>query len=260
MESTMSRLFISLLALAFSAPAWAGCHAESGPHRIALLELYTSEGCSSCPPADRWLSGLDAREYGDRIVPLAFHVDYWDYIGWKDRFAAPAHAARQRMLAARTGQGFVYTPQVVFNGRDFRGWRENSRLERLLDGTSAQTPRARLLLDISEREHGIDLSATAQTDTVRDARTAQAYVAIYENDLESTVSAGENSGRRLHHDRVVREWFGPFRLDGRGQWQQRLVLKPEWKGRNGGAAVFIEDAGTGETLQALSLPFCGTRG
>src|SRR5690606_12754919 len=117
-------------------------------------------------------------EYGDRIVPLAFHVDYWDYIGWKDRFAAPAHAARQRMLAARTGQGFVYTPQVVFNGRDFRGWRENSRLERLLDGTSAQTPRARLSLDISDREHGIDLRARAQTDTVRDAHTAQAYVAI----------------------------------------------------------------------------------
>lgn len=98
----------------------ATCIATSGATRNRLLELYTSEGCSSCPPADRWLSQLprDSRDSG--VVPLAFHVDYWDRLGWKDRFAQAAFSQRQR--DRNRGPGWVYTPQLMLDGEDFRNW------------------------------------------------------------------------------------------------------------------------------------------
>ncbi|MGH8673906.1 MAG: DUF1223 domain-containing protein, partial [Burkholderiales bacterium] len=101
----------------------AQCSAQSGARTTALVELYTSEGCDSCPPADRWLSSLGARGHTpDRVVPLALHVDYWDYIGWKDRFAKALFSARQRNLAQLMRAKVVYTPQVLLQGEDFRGW------------------------------------------------------------------------------------------------------------------------------------------
>ncbi len=90
---------------------------------MQLLELYTSESCSSCPPLDKWMSGINA----DKVTPLALHVDYWDYIRWKDQFSKAEYSDRQRKTAAFGGAGFVYTPQFVMNGRDFKGW-DNSRL------------------------------------------------------------------------------------------------------------------------------------
>ena len=101
--------------------ALAACTAESRPHRVPLLELYTSEGCDSCPPADRWVSelphrGLDA----SRVVVLAFHVDYWDRLGWVDRFGQQRFSERQRLLNSRNGARVVYTPQLVLNGKDYR--------------------------------------------------------------------------------------------------------------------------------------------
>ena len=118
---------ISILAVVaalamMSGQSHAACTATSPAHTLALTELYTSEGCDSCPPADKWMSGLAARGLGpDKVVPLALHVDYWDYIGWKDVFAQPQFTERQRMLSRLSGSTFVYTPQVVVAGRDFRG-------------------------------------------------------------------------------------------------------------------------------------------
>lgn len=98
-------------------PAYAGeCSAKSDASTVPLLELYTSEGCSSCPPADKWLSGL--KPDPKKLIPLAFHVDYWDYIGWKDKFSKAEYSDRQRKTAAYAGAGYVYTPQFVLSGRD----------------------------------------------------------------------------------------------------------------------------------------------
>jgi hypothetical protein len=114
------------------------CKAESPVALTPVIELYTSEGCSSCPPADRWLSSLKARAAGGGAVVQAFHVSYWDYIGWIDRFASPAHTVRQRAIAAQNGKSGVYTPQLVRNGQD---WRDYSRA---LDG--GEPARARIML------------------------------------------------------------------------------------------------------------------
>jgi len=91
-----------------------------GTQRVALLELYTSEGCDSCPPADKWISTLPLKHLSDdQVIPLAFHVDYWNDLGWTDRFSQASFSDRQRLLSARRGADFVFTPQLLLNGKNY---------------------------------------------------------------------------------------------------------------------------------------------
>src|SRR6185312_7071942 len=115
--------------------AYADCRAHSPDHSTALIELYTSEGCDSCPPADRWLSSLSKQKLGDRAVALALHVDYWDRLGWKDRFGSAGFSQRQREESARSGGEFVYTPQVMLQGRDFPQWQAGAAFDRAIAST-----------------------------------------------------------------------------------------------------------------------------
>ena len=248
---------LAMLAMPAAAIA-AECSAHSGAQSVPLLELYTSEGCSSCPPADKWLSSIAGSGFGpDKVVPLAFHVDYWDYIGWKDRFARPDFSTRQRQVAAIGRSSFVYTPQVMLNGGDFRGW-QSSRFGLSIDNSLKQPARANLELSLAPQASGeITVKASAQTVKAEDRKNADVYIAVYENKLKSNVSAGENNGRLLEHDYVVREWFGPYKLDEKdGAWQRSLSLKSNYKGRDAGVATFVQNRKNGEVLQALSLPFC----
>lgn len=117
-SATSLALATTCLPLAGAEP---DCESHSTARRVAVIELYTSEGCNSCPPADRWVSSLPALGFSaDRVVPPAFHVDYWDYLGWRDRFAQASFCARQRAQADHAGARFVYTPQLLLNGADFR--------------------------------------------------------------------------------------------------------------------------------------------
>ncbi len=240
----------------------AACVAQSGKEHVPLLELYTSEGCSSCPPAEQWLSSINAAGYSlDKVVPLAFHVDYWDYIGWKDRFAKAEYSARQNEVASMGNSRFVYTPQVVFNGSDFRGWQQNSRFNLSINDQIKQPARANLGLNIKPTANGdLSLRVSAQALQASDSKNADVFIAIYENKLSSQVNAGENSGRKLDHDYVVREFYGPFKLDGNdanhGGWQRTITLKPQWKTRNAGVATFVQDRTNGTVLQALALEMC----
>ena len=141
---------------------------------MPLLELYTTEGCSSCPPADKWMSGIKT----DKVTPLAFHVDYWDYIGWKDKFSKAEYSDRQRKGAAFAGAGFVYTPQFVMNGRDFKGW-DNSRLNESVEKNQKLASRANLSLDAVTQANGeITLKASAQAVKLADAKNADVFIAF----------------------------------------------------------------------------------
>lgn len=245
------RFYLLWLLLA-SAPTFAECSAQSGEQTVPLLELYTSEGCSSCPPADKWLSRLKGT---NKVVPLAFHVDYWDYIGWKDRFAKPEFSARQRQAAAVNGSTFVYTPQVMLNGRDYRGWRDASNFKKAITGIQ-QPARMQLGLNLITSASGrTNLQAWAHARQAY--KDADIYVAVYENNLKSQVSTGENSGRELTQDYVVREWFGPYRFHNAGRWERAIPLTGDWQQRDAGVAMFVQNRRNGEVLQALSLDFCG---
>ena len=253
------RIALGVLAAAFAASVQgAQCVAKSGPNTAALVELYTSEGCSSCPPADRWLSGLSAQGYvPERVVPLALHVDYWDYIGWKDPYAKRVFSQRQRKLTQLQRLALVYTPQVMLQGQDFRGW-GTPAFEQALAKINARPARADIALEL--------LPAGSSTLTVRVSATlldtAQAeeaglYLAAYESRLESRVSAGENRGRTLSHDHVVLEWQGPLAFSGaRLILERALPLLPGAHRANSGAVAFVQNRRTAEVLQVLMLPSC----
>jgi hypothetical protein len=166
------------------------CMAKSGAQAAPVVELYTSEGCNSCPPADRWLSALKA---DPSTVALAFHVDYWDSLGWKDRFASAANTQRQTRQQTVNGSRYNYTPQVVVNGMDRKDW----------SGITALSARDPASVQISLMRSGAQVTATVQSNA--NAKLA-AYWAVTEQGHSSAVKAGENAGVMLKHDHVVREW------------------------------------------------------
>jgi hypothetical protein len=164
----------------------------SPAHRVQLLELYTSEGCSSCPPADRWLTGLlSSPDLWCEVVPVAFHVDYWDYIGWRDRFASAAFSARQRRYTAEGAVSSVYTPGFVLGGEEWRGWFRDQP-ELVTQGDPAPVD---LELEFADAEGRLRVSG--------EAGPYVGYVAWLGFDQSTDVSRGENSGKTLRHDFVV---------------------------------------------------------
>jgi hypothetical protein len=167
---------------------------ESGDTQTSLIELFTSEGCSSCPPAEKWLSELKSnQDLWKKIVPVAFHVDYWDRLGWRDRFAKPEFTSRQQRHAAAWGGDSVYTPGFVVNGKEWRGW---------FGGNGMPTTSTKVgVLRVSVSDGG-KLTATFVPEATQ-ARALAINVALLGNDLESDVKRGENSGRKLRHDFVV---------------------------------------------------------
>ena len=166
---------------------------QSGPHQTVMIELYTSEGCSSCPPAERYLSQfVHAPQLWQTYIPLAFHVDYWDYLGWRDQFATSANTQRQqtygKVLQART----IYTPEFFVNGKE---WRHG--LSSGLPGVSAQ---AVGVLRVSLRGRRIRASFVP---TDRHTLAPQLHLAVLGMGLQREITAGENAGRHATHEFAV---------------------------------------------------------
>lgn len=233
--------------------AQAECIARAETVSVPLVELYTSEGCSSCPPADRWLSQLAS----GRVVPLALHVDYWDYIGWRDRYAQARFGQRQREMVNRGGGRVVYTPQVMLDGKDFRPWHNPAAFDDAVRRNAARPLQAKLALAVTGgAAEGWSTRLTGEV-LPRKGRS-EAYLALYENGLVSAVEAGENRGARLRHDYVVRLWLGPLPVGAGGRIDHRHTFAP----RDGidfaraGVAAFVQDPDSGEVLQAVAMPGC----
>lgn len=242
-----------------AASAAAGsCAAESGANRVAVLELYTSEGCSSCPPADEWFSALPASGFGaDQVVPLAFHVDYWNHLGWRDRFSDPAYTERQRQVSASNRIGFVYTPALALNGKVFRGL-SNRGLREALAAINAQPSPVALAMRAAPAAGSVTVEVDA---TLRDgalAADAVVFVALTHNGLSTEVQRGENAGRKLRHDFVVRAWHGPYPLreGGAARVSQRLAMAEPAGPAGANLVALVQNRRTGEVLQALALPLC----
>jgi hypothetical protein len=228
------------------------CTAASGERRVPLLELYTSEGCDSCPPTDRWLSELPARGFrSDRIAVLAYHVDYWDYIGWRDPYAQRRFSERQRYANARNGARSIYTPQVMLDGRDFRRGRDD--LGARLADSSRGPAQASIRLAMTPQATRVSVSGGWSPANGAGARQGEAWLALYENNLATDVRAGENRGKRLQHDFVVRDLAGPFPA---GTFTHAFAIDPKWKPRDLGVVAFVHDVRSGAALQALTLPYC----
>ena len=263
-------LAAAVAAIIMPLPGAAACSAASPAHTLALTELYTSEGCDSCPPADRWMSGLPARGLGaGKVVPLSLHVDYWDYIGWKDIFAQPQFTERQRQISRWSGSTFVYTPQVVVGGRDFRGW-SSGAFESQVKAVNARPASVDIQLGLEVTEGRVSIAANAAVKAANNATNngansasdtkPQLFVALTQSRIASPVKAGENRGVTLKHDYVVREWLGPVALGADGKARlEKIIAPPKGAPTNDlGIVAFVQDAVSGEILQALKLDACRT--
>ncbi len=222
--------------------AVAACQARSGDRQALLIELYTSEGCNSCPPADRWLSGLVGR--GD-VLAAAFHVDYWDRLGWVDRFGSSRHTERQAQQQRSSGAGFSYTPQVLANGRDWRGAPSLPLLDRpaLVQVQAQRLDPRRVAVQIEPRPGAPERLGL--------------WWAWLEDGHVSVVRAGENQGVTLHHDHVVRQYGQlPAWAARAGQavtQQIEVAPQPSESGHRARLLVVVTEATTGAPLQALQL-------
>ena len=214
---------ILALALGLSAgPAWATPQTITGPAtRVSLFELYTSEGCDSCPPAEEWISKLQQdQRLWTQLVPVTFHVDYWDYLGWKDPFDRHAYTERQQQIAAAAGgiAGMViYTPQFVLDGRDWRGWVNDKPLQ--VDDTAKLGP---VTLIADGRKVTVRFSpAQARNEAL------QAHVVLLAFGVDIPVGAGENQGVTLRHDfLVVSDTAGVLAKDKSGSYESVVTLPP----------------------------------
>lgn len=248
MVSKSLPVLVSMVMACSASPAIAAdaCTVRSGPTVMPLAELYTSEGCSSCPPADRWLSQQIRR---DDANFLAFHVDYWDDIGWPDRFASSQYSQRQRTRVGAAGQTTVYTPQVMLGSvvqASWRGsgdWRKSMQQARQPAGAALT-----LRMQPAQAVWQVNLGAAA-VGTQADG--AKVWLARYVDAQESNVRAGENRGVTLHHDRVVRQLLGPWALPSSGALSREVEFPKDasaW-----GLTAFVQDA-RGNVLQSLRLP------
>jgi hypothetical protein len=231
MKTALPLLITALPWLATAAPA-SVCERSAGIRPPLVVELYTSEGCSSCPPADRWLSTLKGR---DDVLPLAFHVGYWDRLGWPDRFASPEITQRQYALARAMGAPNVYTPQVLAHGQDWRRWPD-------LPAQMAAAPMT-LTLSRDGPRYTAELGAAPGRWV--------GYWAVLEDAHQSRVTAGENRGETLAHDHVVRlykpvaGWTGAQRFT--------LELTPPQPAHPRRVAFVVADPASQRPVQALAL-------
>ena len=190
----MKSIFITSLLLSLFCSIASAQTFSSSNKQVSLIELYTSEGCSSCPPADKWLNNLTRkRGLWSEFIPIAFHVDYWDYIGWKDPFADPQYSQRQRQYSRDANLSSVYTPGMVLNGVEWTSWRRHSN-----SNLTSHKSTGKLTIELNNDTLDARYQATSDqtTDLVLN-------IAILGFDLESNINAGENHGKTFHHDFVV---------------------------------------------------------
>jgi len=205
-----------------------------------VVELFTSQGCSSCPPADALLGELALRE---DVIALAYHVDYWDYIGWHDRFGDPANTERQRSYAAWMGSHMVYTPQMVIAGRyDVVGSRRDRVEETLERARGEPLPLAVALT----RYDSVAVEGPA------DAGPATVLAVVFQAAADTPVAKGENAGRTLTEYNIVRAMIPVGRYQG---GRQEFPVDPAWMAEAGfdGCAILVQDEATGRILGAARM-------
>lgn len=222
-----------------------------------LVELFTSEGCSSCPPADALLKrlGLTQPVHGADIIALEEHVDYWDRLGWKDPFSSEAATARQNEYGEAFGGEQIYTPQMIVDGRaEFVGSSDADALRAIRAASLAPKPAVQLSWETDDKLaiHIEPLTSARKGDG------QQLYLAVTENMLHSDVKRGENAGRALEHNGVVRQLLRLEKIDAASAGFTSSVTvhsNPDWNRANLRAVVFVQERRNLNVLAAAAIPF-----
>jgi hypothetical protein len=241
---------LGLFAAKTESSSKAGDSNATGPRRPVLLELFTSEGCSSCPPADRLLETFDRTPGADLIV-LSEHVDYWNRLGWTDPFSSALLTHRQQDYADRFHLESAYTPQLVIDGqKDVVGGDERSARTAIL---KAET-HAKATIGLSVQRSGADVKVVLRV--AAGGRGTDVYVALADDHAQSQVTRGENSGHILRHVAVVRTLLPAGKTGGQGAFAEdlRLPLKNSNDGR-WRVVAFLQDPGSKQILGAAQTGF-----
>jgi hypothetical protein len=235
-----------------------------GVRSPVIVELFTSEGCSSCPPADAVLERLQQTQpvAGAEVIALSEHVDYWNYIGWSDPFSSAAFSARQETYARALGQqDRVYTPQMIVDGQtEFNGSAMNKALEAI--AKAARSPKADVRIVIPETKTQKDNQEIRFNVSVKNVPpvdrgdVAEVILALTEDKLSSNVTRGENSGRKLAHTAVVREMRALGRVDPATKTfdsEKTMAIADSWKRDDLRVVVFVQERAQRRVLGAAVL-------
>jgi hypothetical protein len=248
---------VAAIAVAQPPPAGGRGRGKSAPAPVrtpVIVELFTSEGCSSCPPADDVLTRLEREQPvpGVEIIPLSEHVDYWNDLGWQDRFSSPLFSGRQQDYGHSFRLESVYTPELVVNGQTETvgsDWNAVTKAISLASGGDRATVRAAMLPD--------NTVAFSVKGLPAGTRVAEIYLAVTESNLESAVLNGENTGRHLTHTGVVRSLTTLGRLDtsknAEYSSQARLTLNPQWNRKNLKLVLFVQEPANRHILGASAV-------
>jgi hypothetical protein len=256
-------LLVSGLALAGSAVGPRA--AAPAPILPVLVELFTSEGCEDCPPADKVLEQLIATPpaSGVEIIGLGEHVDYWDQLGWKDRFSSHALTARQGVYAARFANDSIYTPQMIVDGRSEFIGSDATEARRAIGKAIAQPHGVIGILTRDDRDPKRVALQITVTDLPKNTRGDQAeiVVAITEDGLRTDVKRGENRGRTLTHAAVARYMatVGDATADGPSSATADITLAPDWQRDRLKVIAFVQERKSRQILAAAAIPIKNVR-
>ena len=222
------------------------------PRRTVVVELFTSEGCSSCPPADELLGHLrqDLSAKNIQVIPLGFHVDYWNSLGWKDRFSSAEFTQRQEQYTHALKVDGPYTPEMVVDGEvEFVG-NDAGRAQSTIRQQASQLETAQVKIAPA----GADQLTIQVKGPAESSGNALVMLAITEDNLSTQVGSGENGGRKLHHAAVVRELREIGLLHNGGmETTVPLKLEKDWKHNDLRAVVFVQQAPNGKIEGAASV-------
>ena len=216
--------------------------AGAAEKQLTVVELFTSQGCSSCPPADAYLGELAKRP---DLLALSVHVDYWDYIGWKDPFASPENTKRQRRYARTLGMRYVYTPQMVVQGAGHVTGSERARVQALIE-KAAKMPRVPISISRDKDKINIKVSAGASGEE------ATVWLAVYDDRHDTPIKRGENGGRTLSYYNVVRNMSRIGIWTGGAMTIPTDIADMKARGRDG-CAVILQSVATGRILGAAKI-------
>ena len=216
--------------------------ASSGSEIVQLLELYSSESCSSCPPADRWISELkDDVGLWKQFVPVVFHVDYWNHLGWKDVYSSGLMTKRQKDYSEIWNSSNIYTPEIIVAGKEWKNWRDSK--QRLLSKTPSNQKISLLLYRTSKDHYRIETTGL-KVDEKYVIRIAE-----LELNMKSKITGGENSGQILEHNFIVKNWDS-HPVDSKKSTAQFEIKNSNGKQSQKAIATWLEREGSPVPIQA----------
>ncbi len=246
MKTLHSIILLTSSLILFSTPGLSKEYTSTS-EATELIELYTSEGCSSCPPADKWLSGLKANpQLFKKIIPLSFHVDYWDQLGWKDRFAKKQYSNRQYQHQSEGNLSQVYTPGIMVNNEEWRNW----RLGKLFHWPDSSNKVGILKVNYQAKSQQLNVSFAPELATENQLLI---NVAILGMGLTNNVKSGENRGLKLSHDFVVlshAQHLASFSQAKKQHWQISMSPIPVQGQKQTALVVWLSTTHSQDVIQA----------